>query len=686
MFCDASTKAYGCCVYLRIRESENIKTSLVIAKAKVAPLKRITLPRLELLAAVLGARLLNFAKLALQLPSDVPYTCYTDSMITLSWIQSDSLRWKTFVANRTQEIQSLTDPSRWRHCVGIDNPADILTRGIDGNTLIQCTRWLNGPDWLASTTGLMSSNQEFDVSSVQDHIQEEEKSRAQCMLTEVPTPATLLDIGKYGTLLKAVRVMAWVKRFISRCQKEENSSSSPDLEYNETKHALLGVIRFTQENTYPNELGRLKKGQPIEKSSPLIKLTPFVDEEGLLRAKTRLNYSSLSFDEKYPVILPNTHLAKLIVEGEHRKLKHAGVNQLISAVRNKYWIVGLRCLARKTKRECFLCQRLDAKASQEPIAPLMEKRLKQSFPFENTGLDFAGPIFCKDFPGCKFYILLFTCAVIRAIHLELVNSMNLQDFLCAFRRFVARRGLPTTVFSDNFKTFKKAATDLPKLYGPDGPKWRFSVPRSPWWGGIWEAMVKVVKSSLKKSVGTRALDKNELHTTLIEIEACVNSRPLTFVGDDLSSGQPLTPSHLLLGRGSFLKNNGSSEILSTDQTVRSHAQEAASRADVFWQRWQDEYLKQLPLPSFRGTRGAVKVGSIVLIREDNCPRLRWPLGIIDEMKTGRDGICRTVKVRTLSGTLLRSVQRIHVLELMVKRPDVSVSGSGRTLQTPARYE
>ena len=133
------------------------------------------------------------------------------------------------------------------------------------------------------------------------------------------------------------------------------------------------------------------------------KLAPFVDANGIIRARTRLNYSELTYEEKYPIILPKCTLAALIVQEQHMQLKHAGVTQMMSSVRNQYWVIGLRCLARKIKRSCFQCQLLDAKAAQAPMAPLIKERLKESFPFEHTGIDYAGPVYCKDNPGSKFY-------------------------------------------------------------------------------------------------------------------------------------------------------------------------------------------------------------------------------------------------------------------------------------------
>jgi hypothetical protein len=148
----------------------------------------------------------------------------------------------------------------------------------------------------------------------------------------------------------------------------------------------------------------------------------------------------------------------------------------------------------------------------------------QSPPFSVVGIDHAGPLFCADFSGKKFYVLLFTCAVVRAVHLELVPSLNVEDCVPAIRCFIARRSLPAMIWSDNAKTFVAAKTQLMKIFGPSCPEWKYIVPRAPWWGGWWERLVRSVKSGLKKSVGWKSLTRSELETTLLEIEACIDSR------------------------------------------------------------------------------------------------------------------------------------------------------------------
>ena len=693
VFCDASEKAYGCCAYMRAQEGSNVTVSLIMTKARIAPLKRVTLPRLELLGSLLGARIVHFLLSELNLPCETVYRCYTDSMVALGWIQGNSNRWKTFVANRVQEIQNLTAPSRWGHVSGTDNPADLLTRGLDATHFMKSSLWLNGPSWMRA--GVFPQSNAF-ISQEKEELIDKELRVTQCVTTVVDTKEPLLQTSKWSSLSKITRILSWVLRFISKCRKIDMENCI-QITCDEQKNATKQLIHMTQSDYFEDEITCLKAEKPVSKSSKLYKLSPFIGEDGLVRARCRLNYSDLSFDEKFPVILPKCHISFLMVRDMHTKLKHAGVNQLLTAVRNHYWVIGLRSLARKVKGECLSCKIMDSKPCQEPVAHLMEARLKQAPPFSIVGLDYAGPVYCKDFPGDKFYILLFTCAVIRAVHFELVNSMSLTNFLLAFRRFVSRRGLPITVFSDNAKTFKSADAELYKQYGSNSPKWRFSVPRAPWWGGWWERMVKNMKVALKKTIGLKSIEKVELETTLAEIEACLNSRPLTFVGDDLENGHALTPSHFLLGRGSHLKNEVSDEpsIQITGEQMREKGKELEERLKMFWNRWQNDYLKHLPLPKRKDKFGRLEIGSVVLIREDNCPKLQWPMGVVEELIEGRDGISRAVKVRTKKGILLRPIQRLHDMELnshpenvmdVLKDDSGYKTRSGRPSKSPVRIQ
>ena len=350
---------------------------------------------------------------------------------------------------------------------------------------------------------------------------------------------------------KAISIVAYCLRFIANCKTAAQHRFKGGLTFDECERAKVVLLRTSQRPAF-REYDLVCSNKPVPKGCKLWKLNPFVDADGLLRVKGRIQRSGLTYAEKHPIIVAKGWLAKLIINLQHVLLKHAGVDSVLTSLREVYWIFGVRRLAKEVKRSCFMCQWLDSKPVSQPAAPLPAARVSQAPPFSVCGLDYAGPLYCIDAPKVKFYVLLFTCAVVRAVHLELVDSMSLDVFMLAFRRFSSRRGLANVMYSDNAKTFKAAQAKLLQLYGPNCPKWQFIVPRAPWWGGWWERLVKSVKVSLRKSVGSKCLTRVELETTLVEVEGCINSRPLTFVRDEADSTAPLTPFNFLSGNSRVL--------------------------------------------------------------------------------------------------------------------------------------
>lgn len=654
-FGDASMSAYGAVVYLRIPKGDgSFVCSFVIAKGRVAPLKKVTLPRLELLASLLAARLLTFVRKTLRLPETVQYRCWTDSTASLGWLQGDPNRWKQFIANRVVEIQELTDPLKWSYCPTSENPADLLTRGISAATLISSV-WLKGPDWLnlpEDQWPLMSGCKGSMAGVVESEVLQ---TSGDTLFVKV------FPVENYGKFTKAIRVVGWVYRFIHNMKNPSSKVLSEDLSFEEQASAKTALFRQCQEQAYGEEMTQLKKGKCIPKGSALFKLSPYLDGKDLLRVLGRLENSDLSYSEKHPLILPRDHCARLIVRYMHVHLKHAGVSTVVTTLRNTYWIVGVRQLCKRVVKECVQCQRVMSKPCNQVAAPLPEDRVSRAPPFSITGVDYAGPLYCSDYPKDKFYICLYTCAVIRAVHLELTSALSAGQFVLAFRRFSARRGVPNIVYSDNAKTFPGAQKELQAVFGLKTPNWKFIVPRAPWWGGWWERLVQSVKGAIKKSVGTRSMSKMELETLLYEIEFVVNSRPLTLVSDEISTDRPLTPNHFLLGEGvSDVTVEDQESVSLSDYYLRNR-----DRLNYFWEIWSKDYLRNLPcvVPHFE-KNGQLKIGSVVVVREDNVPRLSWVLGRVLELIPGKDGKIRTVKVQTSKGALVRPVQRLHHIECL----------------------
>ncbi|GFQ87953.1 integrase catalytic domain-containing protein [Trichonephila clavata] len=312
-------------------------------------------------------------------------------------------------------------------------------------------------------------------------------------------------------------------------------------------------------------------------------------------------------------------------------------------------------------------------------APLPRDRIEQSPPFAVTGLDFAGPIFVKNSKE-KFYIQLCTCAVTRALHLELVTSLTMEAFLLAFCRFISRRGLCTVIYSDNARTFKRAEIELRQLWAiidhPDvkefcasrGVKWKYIIKRSAWWDGFYERIVRSVKTILRKVIGKSSLTSEELETVLCEIEAVINSRPITYIDSDSTGNFPLTPSHFLLGRRltSLLAVKLSTIDCVVDKKGLIKRFNYRERLlNNFWKQWRKDNLLNLKSVHFVNPTKETefKINDIVLIHDDRLPRSLWKLGKVVEIFTGRDKKVRACAIKTENSIIKRPVQLLHNLEI-----------------------
>ena len=364
VFCDASELAYGVVVYLKtsVNNEQDEASPLVISKARVAPLKKLTVPRLELMGALLAARLVNYVKTALKIP-DVTYNCYTDSKVVLSWIKSEPSKWKMFVANLVTEIQNTNDPALWLFCPGESNPADLLTRGVSAKQLINSDLWLTGPS-TSEISVVPGENKDIEMPAEKS----EEDELLLVALSKVEEPVTVFEVDRWGSFLKAVRVVAWVRRFIQNARKQNITNG--DLNQEEMEESKIVLYKHSQKLAFPEEVVRLKQGKDIPKSSKLYVLNPYVDETGLLRVKARLEMSNLTYAEKFPIIMNNGWLSRLIAEEKHQTMKHAGVGTVVTSLRNEFWIIGLRRLVKGIIRRCLVCQKLSAPSCNQPSPPL----------------------------------------------------------------------------------------------------------------------------------------------------------------------------------------------------------------------------------------------------------------------------------------------------------------------------
>ncbi|XP_040071825.1 uncharacterized protein LOC120844234 [Ixodes scapularis] len=260
VFCDASTKAYGAVAYVASKEEEGRKcVTIVMAKSRVAPLKRLTLPRLELMGALIGARLAHYLTKKLKMEG-LPVYLWTDSMIVFYWIRSSANRWKQFIANRVSEIQGLTEPINWRHCPGSENPADLLTRGLMPSALVENNTWWNGPIWLQCSESSWPSQVEERPEC--EEYKAEEKKDTVVQLT-IPDEIHLMNLENYSSFNKLVRVTAWIKRFVNNIKQQGQRRGA--LTSDEIIDAEKYWIAATQMQAFPKEIVHLKDQQQVDK-------------------------------------------------------------------------------------------------------------------------------------------------------------------------------------------------------------------------------------------------------------------------------------------------------------------------------------------------------------------------------------------------------------------------------------
>ena len=668
-FCDASPQAYAACVYIRSGNHATIDCNLVIAKTRLAPERAITMPRLELMGAVLLARVM---KLVLQFHNHLvinKIVYYTDSQNCLHWIQSSTpSSWSPFVANRIQEIQTLSHPSCWQYVRSECNPADVATRPVLGKDLVNNEFWFKGPVFLRES--LVELGDRFIPEPTADCLKEKRK-RASVKIASSSQPKLWeWDSHPNFTSFSQVRdVVALVLKGLYIMKRELVS-------YSKLRGlALKALIKQEQGSYFGLEIDFLKNlGKPVSihtkvPSGIIRSLRLFLDQDGILRVGTRIPKGVVEESRRTPILLPtNSRFTQIYLHFIHKSLCHGGVRDMLAYSRGEFWIPKARQLMRRMVSSCVNCRRVMAKPYQMVQSPeLPLSRTERVDAFDHIGVDYAGPIYVKEGKKIeKSYILLTTCMVTRAINLELVMKLNVPEFMMAFRKFVARRGAPSLVKSDNAQTFGRVAKEfneilshpkMEKYIGDHRIKWEFYLERAPWWGGFIERCVGTVKRSLVKVLGRASnhLTRDELTTVLYEIEATVNSRPITFLYDRLDEGEPITPSMLLTGKN--LKQLPPLWEVRVErkepQTCRERLKFMEKIKTYFWNRFQKEYLSELmerhsQIKTKDQTRQA-KVGDIVLLKSELLPRNYWKMGRILETKPGKDGAIRSVRLKLVTG-------------------------------------
>jgi hypothetical protein len=568
-------------------------------------------------------------------------------------------------------IRESTDPNQWFHISGKDNPADFLTKQQDLSSL-DWDKWLYGPAFLKTHKSNWDVHKDdFELLSSDPEV----KNEVCANVAQVHPKSDVVDklFEHYSSWFKLKRGIAWLLRFKKfLCGQKAFEKTLTLAEVNE---AEVSALKYVQSVVYHKECVSLKNSQTVNKDSTIRSLSPVLGDDGLLRVGGRLRLARGHDLCVHPVIVPHSHPISGCIVNDSHSVAHLGTEWTVSVIRKKYWITKIRTLVKSVSRKCFMCKKLFAPLSSQRMSDLPFERLEPyKRPFSYTGIDCFGPFIVKQRRSeIKRYGCIFTCLSIRAVHIEMLSRLDTDSFICALRRFVARRGCPQKIFCDNGTNFVGAHREIQKsLNELDQDKlqlecvksdiqWHFNPPTASHMGGIWERLIRVIRKVFAGIlIESCRMTDEMLQTVFAEVESIINGRPITKVSDDPKDESALTPNHLLLiGHG----HSYSPGVFCDKDIYKRSWRFVQHLVDQFWKQWLRSYIPELQRRSkwLKNQRNFC-IGDLVLIADQNTPRNIWPMAIVTGVNQSSDGLIRTVKVKTKSAELIRPVHKLVFLE------------------------
>lgn len=688
IFNDASSLAFGSACYLvtHYRELPSV-SRLIMSKSRVAPSKPLSIPRLELQAAVLGVKLNLLVRSILSQHNmfgnlKVQSFYYTDSKVVLGYISNMSRRFHTFVANRVGFIQSHSTIDQWSHVPSKVNVSDLVSRPQLLHQLWPSWEfWLNGPEFLRSR-----AHPDFSVPSASE-LEEavahtaEIKVNKNCFVSSTSVHVPLMDYKRFSSWTTLLNVVAIMLLFVNNLRLRVKSALSVQVR----ERARLTLLHIVQEEMFKEEFSCLKVGKCVIKSSPLYKLDCFIDGEGLtsvIRVGGRLRLSSYPSEEKHPIVLTYTHpISSLLVKFAHEKVMHQGRCFTSGKLRELgFWLIGGKRLVSSYIYKCVLCRRLRAAPVIPKMADLPPDRVQDcEAPFTFVGVDIFGHYIIKQRRSeVKRWACLFTCLSSRAVHIETIESLSTSSFIEALRRFISVRGPFQLLRSDQGTNLVGAERELKLEFnkvlsaevkdflvnnGSDF-EWHFNPPHASHFGGVWERMIRTarsVMSALLAQHGSKLSDES-FRTLMAETAAIINCRPLTLDSDsDPADPQMLSPVHLLTWK-SRIMIPPPGEFQNADLYSVKCWRKTQFLLQEFWNKFRQQYLnilqcRQKWLKSIKN----LSVGDVVMDVVPDAPRNSWPLARVTRVFPSADGIVRSVEIKTQNSTYHRPVSKIVLL-------------------------
>ncbi|XP_075438936.1 uncharacterized protein LOC142481354 [Ascaphus truei] len=689
VFSDASTKAIAAVAYLKTTDVDgSCHIRFILGKAKLAPQPDHTIPRLELCGAVLAVELAELIENEMDSKPDA-VKLYTDSKVVLGYIYNKKRRFYVYVANRVERIRKSTQPEQWHHVPTEQNPADHATRSVPASQL-QNTSWLTGPTFLAQPAETLPTPvDDFELVDPEKDT-EIRPPQVSVVLTNVSHKNAFGShrfqrFSKWTALLRTVAHLGHIASSFRQTPDGKTTGCHgwhicKELRtVEEITKAKKTVLSHVQRETYAEEINCIRGKKSVNKNSPLWKLNPFIDNDGLMRVGGRLNKSQLSREESNPLIIPGRHhIATLLVRHYHEQVMHQGRHFTEGAIRAAgIWVVGMKRCVASNLHKCVRCRMLRGKSQDQRMADLPVDRLNTEPPFTYVGLDVFGPwmVISRRTRGglanSKRWAVLFTCMSMRAIHIEVIESMDASSFINALRRFFAVRGPVKQIRSDCGTNFVGACKELQidtkdnrdnsiKRYLRDQEcTWTFNPPHSSHMGGAWERMIGVVRrildSMMLKSNLTR-LTHEVLTTFMAEISAIINARPLIPVSTDPESPSILTPAMLLTQKVGNIPTPV--EGFNSKDMYKRQWRQVQHLANTFWDRWRREYLVTLQeRHKWQTVKPDIQVGDVVLLKDKQVTRNEWPMGLIIKTFPSEDERVRKVEVRVTQNGVVKTFLR-----------------------------
>ena len=749
VFSDASIKGLGATAYTRTYDEHlgTYTTAFIMAKAKASPTKEIsdkelTVPRLELNAGVIATKMAAFIEEELKFDHNKIFI-YTDSIVLLYWLTKDPNQLIPYVANRIKIIKDFNYP--FTHVATDINPADYCSRGLTAEQLMNPI-WTNGPPFLQQHTKFWPENT-VDFKSINSNMGIKKQALVNIAmplnirlkkrdlpklrrLKDAPLPGEPCLLTTYSSshqrlINVTARVLFYIEKLRTRAQLRAGSTihkqqtranekekltrmyttdgklQYPPIENRHKEEAEKYWINAVQTMHFPTEMRVLLKAQhqkcPLPQESSLLTLNPYIlkqEKPPIIRMKGRVADITGENRDKLIILPRKDAFTKHLIMQQHQEIGHKGVDATHYELRRNYWIIQAKLAIKSVLRKCVHCNKTNARRAQQQMATLPYARISMEKPYTYTGFDHAGPFHLKKAPydvatDIKCYVVLFVCMSTRSVTIEVVPDHTADQLLMAILRFASIRGVPSTFYTDNHKSYK--CVDGIFQRGIEYAKeklsrtrykieWKYSADMASDTSGCWESLVKSMKHAFYKVAKSESLTFVEMQTTMKIIQGQLNERALGKKSDD--ANEVLTPNMLTHGH-QLDPLVIDTELIEGMKTLRgqAHMQERFRHRQQVQKHMLNAFYKQyLPQLQQRGKwfteKPNIKIGDLVLVEIPNHKRHQWPIRRVSDIKLGRDGKIRSVKISNGSNQqdpprakphITRGIRQLYPLESTLLR-------------------